>query len=246
MSSQCGGGKRKRRSRSRSSSSRKIKCPPGMVQHRGSDTCSPKISHGKLFDLRAGELTKFGYHTHEPDWLRHEALTKSVTKVGYGTTVKRLNALKILNKNQNPDLFQKLRTDLDFVQRHLSGYSKASKSASRSSSPKRRRTSRSASRSSSRRSKSRSKSRSRKSHSGGGMAVGGGSSPLKYMYRTDLNNLFERPKSGKRRSGSRSRRRSSPRIGPARVPKRMRASKSLDSEFKSSDPSKLMGNNFLY
>lgn len=245
MSSQCGG-RRKRRSRSKSSSSRKIKCPPGMVQHRGSDTCSPKISHGKLFDLRAGELTKFGYHTHEPDWLRHEALTKSVTKVGYGTTVKRLNALKILNKNQNPDLFQKLRNDLDFVQRHLSGYSKASRSASRSSSPKRRR------RSSSRRSKSRSKSRSRsrKSHSGGGMAVGGGSAPLKYMYRTDLNNLFERPKSGKRRSGSRSRRssrrRSSSRIGPARVPKRMRATKSLDSEFKSSDPSKLMGNNFLY
>lgn len=246
MSSQCGGGKRKRRSRSRSSSSRKIKCPPGMVQHRGSDTCSPKISHGKLFDLRAGELTKFGYHTHEPDWLRHEALTKSVTKVGYGTTVKRLNALKILNKNQNPDLFQKLRNDLDFVQRHLSGYSKASKSASKSASRSRSRSSSPRRRRASRRSKSRSKSRSRsrKSHSGGGAA------PLKYMYRTDLNNLFERPKSGKRRSSSRSRRssrrRSSPRIGPARVPKRMRTTKSFDSEFKSSDPSKLMGNNFLY
>lgn len=229
MSSQCGG--KRRRSRSRSSS-RKIKCPPGMVQHHGSDTCTPKISHGKLFDLRAGELTKFGYHTHEPDWLRHEALTKSVTKMGYGTTVKRLNALKILNKNQNPDLFQKLRNDLDFVQRRLSGYSKASQSASRSrsrsSSPRRRRTSRSK------------RSKSRKSHSGGG------SSPLKYMYRTDLNSLFERPKTGKRRSGRSGSRRRSRSRSPYRLKRHSKKGHSLTEKHLKVSPEKLMGNNFLY
>lgn len=234
MSSQCGGKRRRSRSRSKSRSSRKLKCPMGMVQHHGSDVCTPKINHGKLFDLRAGELTKFGYHTHEPDWLRHEALTKSVTKSGYGSTVKRLNALKILNKNQNPDLFQKLRNDLDFVQRQLSGYSKASKSTSasrsRSVSPKRRR--RSASKSASRKRRS----RSRKSHSGGG------ESPLKYMYRTDLNNLFERPKSNKRKSSSRGRGSKNP-FGLKRHGKK---TKSLSDDYLKVSPEKLMGNNFLY
>lgn len=227
MSSQCGG--KRRRSRSRSSS-RKLQCPPGMVQHHGSDVCTPKISHGKLFDLRAGELTKFGYHTYEPDWLRHEALTKSVSKVGYGTTVKRLNALKILNKNQNPDLFQKLRNDLDFVQRQLSGYSKASRSAS----PRRRR------RSSSRSRKSRSRSRSRKSYSGGG------SSPLKYMYRTDLNNLFERPKSGKGKSSRRSSSRRSRSRSPYGIKQHNRRGHLLTEKHLNVSPEKLMKNNFLY
>jgi hypothetical protein len=69
----------------------------------------------QLFVLEKGTLTKFGYHTHNSEKERHEALKKAVKKVRPLSVYRKLNALYVLNKNKNPTIAKMYRKDADWV-----------------------------------------------------------------------------------------------------------------------------------
>jgi hypothetical protein len=72
----------------------------------------------QLFTLEKNVLGKFNYHdiSHKTDNQRHRALNRALANGLKPLSVfRRLNALYVLNKNQNPDLAKKLKADRDFV-----------------------------------------------------------------------------------------------------------------------------------
>lgn len=46
-----------------------------------------------------GSLSKYGYHADKSDMARHRALNVAVKTVGYDTTMRKVNAIAVLNKN---------------------------------------------------------------------------------------------------------------------------------------------------
>lgn len=125
--------KRKTHRRSRSSS-----CPPGMIRRKGYtrrsksgkrtrtlSTCIKDQGYPgkgkKIFTLKKGELTQFGYETFASPESRHRALKKSVEAVGYKPTVLRLNALRVLEKNR-PFLHKRYTDDMKWVQDHMGNF----------------------------------------------------------------------------------------------------------------------------
>lgn len=138
---------RKGYSAKRKSTGRKYRVSAKCVKDRGNPGKGPKV----IPPLKKGALEKFGYHTAESAEKRHQALVKSVKKVGYAETIRRLNAVRVLNRNTNPSLSRLFGSDMKWVQSHMASYSK-SRSRSRSKSKVRRRRSRSKSRRSRRRS----------------------------------------------------------------------------------------------
>lgn len=68
----------------------------------------------KIGKLKQGELTKFGYRLNLSAPQRHEALKKSIYAEGYGLTMKRINALYVLNKN-NPSKVKILTEDKNYI-----------------------------------------------------------------------------------------------------------------------------------
>lgn len=63
-----------------------------------------------------GSLSKFGYHADKSVESRHAALRKAVKANGYTEVIRRLNVLYIYNKNRHPDLAQKFKLDMTWVQ----------------------------------------------------------------------------------------------------------------------------------
>jgi len=75
-------------------------------------------SHGKqLFILEHNDLKPFGYHNVESLTIleRHKALLKALNKYKPLPLARKLNALKVLNKNKNPRLSKIFKEDFEFV-----------------------------------------------------------------------------------------------------------------------------------
>lgn len=89
-------------------------CPTGMILNKR-NYCIPdrgNLGKGpKLFELKKGELSKYGYNLSDPASDRLSALIKSADTDGFATTNRRLIALQVLNKNVNPSLAAKVSRD---------------------------------------------------------------------------------------------------------------------------------------
>ena len=65
--------------------------------------------------LRKGELSKFGYSSSKVASERHKALSKAVKEYGYLSTFRKVNVLSTLNKNRNPVLAKKFKSDANWI-----------------------------------------------------------------------------------------------------------------------------------
>lgn len=70
--------------------------------------------------LTKGTLTQFGYSSSKSDIQRHNALKKAVTHLTYNDVIKKLNAVKILNKNIKPELSKIFNKDMLWVKKTFS------------------------------------------------------------------------------------------------------------------------------
>lgn len=71
----------------------------------------------KIFTLKKGGLTKYGYklaHNYEK---RTAALKKSLKEYSPTTLIRKLNALRTLHKNTNPYYARKLTRDMEWVRK---------------------------------------------------------------------------------------------------------------------------------
>ena len=67
----------------------------------------------------------FGYHVDMTAKSRRSLLKRllSKRKATYSQIIKRLNVLKIYNKNRHPEISEKIKRDIDFIHRHYQKYS---------------------------------------------------------------------------------------------------------------------------
>jgi len=93
---------------------KKTVVPATMIKDQG------KPGKGKrLIDMEDyRHLSKYGYDLSKTTSQRHSALNKAQKDNGYSWTVKRVNAVSVLQKNSNPENYSKLRSDLAYVQSH--------------------------------------------------------------------------------------------------------------------------------
>jgi hypothetical protein len=82
----------------------------------------------------------FGYHVNTPAKGRRSLLKRilSKRKATYSEIVKRLNVLVIYNKRRHPEISAKVKTDIDYIHRHLTKYKKSPTKKSKRRSVKRR------------------------------------------------------------------------------------------------------------
>lgn len=69
----------------------------------------------KLFTLKKGDLTKYGYHLKSNKETRHKSLNKAKKHISYASLIRKLNALSILHKNTNPVYASKARSDMKYL-----------------------------------------------------------------------------------------------------------------------------------
>lgn len=78
-----------------------------------------KTINPKLFTLKKGELTQFGYSLKDSKVTDRERKKALVSAYLSGMTslslIRKLFALKVLNKYQNPAYVEKLTKDIDFM-----------------------------------------------------------------------------------------------------------------------------------
>ena len=67
--------------------------------------------------LKKGSLTKHGYSSKKTERSRHISLKKAVLETSKTTVVRKLNAVKILNKNTNPKVSKVFKLDQEWVQK---------------------------------------------------------------------------------------------------------------------------------
>lgn len=72
--------------------------PPTRIKDRGEPGKGPKL----LPPLREGKMERYGYHLDKSAEKRHRAIRRSARGVGYAKTMQRVNALRVLMKNE-PD-----------------------------------------------------------------------------------------------------------------------------------------------
>ena len=107
------------------------KCPPGKVLRRGyiatrkkkgvlkrgtmyrvPDSCVPGIG-----PLKNGDLTSKGYDATASATVRHAAIAKAVGAYGRLSTLRKLNAIAVLNKNTSPTRAKTFRSDRNWVKK---------------------------------------------------------------------------------------------------------------------------------
>ena len=109
------------------------KCPKGKIMRKGyttkrgvrvRPTCVKDMGKPgkgkKLFTLKRGELSKYGYAIKNSQESRRKALKKAMKKFEYATMIRKLNALSILFKNTQPKYYNKLRSDMKWIQNNYS------------------------------------------------------------------------------------------------------------------------------
>jgi len=70
--------------------------------------------------LKPGSLKKYGYSVHDSLKKRHTALKKAIKKYGASSTIKKLNAIRLLTKNTSPKNSKIYEKDLYYVQKTTS------------------------------------------------------------------------------------------------------------------------------
>lgn len=67
--------------------------------------------------LKKGELTKFGYHLDSPAKIRRKALIDALASgMTYSSVVRKLNALRVMNKFHHPKSSEKYYSDITWLQ----------------------------------------------------------------------------------------------------------------------------------
>ena len=92
----------KRKSRKRKSIKRTVK------QSRRSTTRSRRLN---IPPLKKGDLTGFGYAVSSSAEKRHKAVSKAAKKYGTVSVIRKLNVLYVYNKNKNPTMAKKVKSD---------------------------------------------------------------------------------------------------------------------------------------
>jgi Family of unknown function (DUF5771) len=67
--------------------------------------------------LKKAKLRKHGYSTHKPAPQRHSAIRKASREYGTLSTMRKLNAIRVLQKRGNPTLYKKLNADFHYAQK---------------------------------------------------------------------------------------------------------------------------------
>lgn len=103
--------RRKDGTRVKKSTVKKSRVPSSCIRDLG------KEGKGKrLFTLKKGDLTKFGYSLKHDASTRRYALKRSMSMFSRNKLIKKLNALYILQKNTNPMYAKRARADMKWVQ----------------------------------------------------------------------------------------------------------------------------------
>jgi len=110
-------------------------CPPGKVLRRGYVATRKKksflgrlLKRGTMYQvkdtcvagigpLKKGDLTSKGYDATASASVRHAAIAKAVGAYGRLSTLRKLNAIAVLNKNTSPTRAKTFRTDRDWVKK---------------------------------------------------------------------------------------------------------------------------------
>ena len=73
----------------------------------------------KLFTLKKGGLSKYGYSLKKSASQRRQSLKRSNKEFSKGTLIRKLNALSILQKNTNPVISRKAKHDMNWVRNNI-------------------------------------------------------------------------------------------------------------------------------
>ena len=116
------------------------KCPSGMIRRKsytrkaytrkngvrvkrskvGSKCVKDMGKPGKgkrLFTLKKGGLSKYGYRLAHSFETRKKALSKSLKEYSTATLWRKLNALQILHRNTNPYYSRKVKRDMEWLRK---------------------------------------------------------------------------------------------------------------------------------
>ena len=83
------------------------------IKNRGNPGKGPAV----IGPLKQGDLKDAGYEHTDSAEKRHAALSKAVGKYGRLSTLRKLNAIAVLNKNVGPTRAKIYRTDRDWVKK---------------------------------------------------------------------------------------------------------------------------------
>jgi hypothetical protein len=83
------------------------------VKDRGAKGTLPVV----IGPLKQGDLTSKGYRAQESASQRHAALAKAVGAYGRLSTLRKLNAIAVLNKTTSPSRAKTFKTDRDWVKK---------------------------------------------------------------------------------------------------------------------------------
>jgi len=83
------------------------------IKDRGLPGKGPEL----IKNLKKGKLSKYGYSSGESITSRQSSLKKAVKAYGSGSVIKKLNAVKVLQRNTNPKVSKIFGDDLIWVQK---------------------------------------------------------------------------------------------------------------------------------
>ena len=86
---------------------------PSCVKDRGAKGSLPSV----IGPLKQGDLTSKGYRAQESASQRHAALAKAVGAYGRLSTLRKLNAIAVLNKTTSPARAKTFKTDRNWVKK---------------------------------------------------------------------------------------------------------------------------------
>lgn len=83
------------------------------IKNKGNPGKGPAV----IGPLKKGDLKDSGYDHTDPAHERHMALIKAVSEYGHLSTLRKLNAIAVLNKNVAPTRSKIYRTDRDWIKK---------------------------------------------------------------------------------------------------------------------------------
>jgi len=84
------------------------------IKNKGKPGKGPDV----IGPLKKGDLKDAGYDHTDPAHERHMALIKAVSEYGHLSTLRKLNAIAVLNKNVAPTRSKIYRTDRDWIKKN--------------------------------------------------------------------------------------------------------------------------------
>jgi hypothetical protein len=83
------------------------------IKNKGNPGKGPAV----IGPLKKGDLKDAGYDHTDPAHERHRSLIKAVSEYGHLSTLRKLNAIAVLNKNVAPTRAKIYRTDRDWIKK---------------------------------------------------------------------------------------------------------------------------------